>query len=123
MLKDSILVTSPDPRSPHTALETTRNGPKRTQSQLVCLIPKESMPFQFVHIGLATTNHPDTHWKSIVANNNNQNAVQGITVKGFSPELLSKRMKNKENVMASVATHFLNFRSIISIEETHATYS
>ena len=97
------------------------NNKIRLMKELVCLIPKKSMPFQFVHIGLATTNHPDTYWKSIVANNDNQNAVQGITVKGFSPELLSKRMKNKENVMASVATHFLNFRSIISIEETHKT--
>ena len=97
------------------------NNKIRLMKELICLIPKESMPFQFIHIGLATTNHPDTYWKSIVANNDNQNAVQGITVKGFSKELFSKHMKNKANVMASVATHFLNFRSILSIEETHKT--
>ncbi len=93
----------------------------RLMKELVCLIPRDMMPFQFVHIGLATTNHPDVYWKSIVANNDNQNAVQGVTVKGFSAELLQKRMENKAKVTASVATHFLNFPSIISIEETHKT--
>ena len=31
----------------------------RLMKELICLIPKTSLPYQFVHIGLATTNHPD----------------------------------------------------------------
>jgi hypothetical protein len=49
--------------------------------ELVCLIPKSSIPYTFIHIGLATTNSPHTYWKYLMINNNRQQAMQGITVK------------------------------------------
>jgi hypothetical protein len=98
------------------------NNKIRLMKELICSIPKASMPFQFVHIGLATTNHPDLYWKSIVANNDSQNELQGIAVKGFSKELLSKQMETTYNIVETVESHFLNFRSIVSIEETHKTH-
>jgi hypothetical protein len=52
-------------------------------------------------------------------NNDRQQVVQGITVKGFSQELLDRLSENKDKVMTTVAKHFLNHKSILSIEETH----
>jgi hypothetical protein len=54
-------------------------------------------------------------------NNDRQQAMQGITVKGFSPELFQRLSENKEKVVATVAKHFTNHKAILSIEETHKT--
>jgi hypothetical protein len=36
------------------------NNKIRLMKELVCLIPKSLIPYTFIHIGLATTNSPDT---------------------------------------------------------------
>jgi hypothetical protein len=89
--------------------------------ELICLIPKSMLPYTFIHIGLATTNSPDMYWKYLMINNDRQQAVQGITVKGFSQELLDKMWVTKDKVTATVAKHFTNHKAILSIEETHKT--
>jgi hypothetical protein len=48
-------------------------------------------------------------------NNDRQQAMQGITVKGFFQELFQRLSENKEKVVATVAKHFTNHK------ETHKT--
>jgi hypothetical protein len=105
----------------HAVTLSCGNNKIRLMKELVCLIPKSSIPFTFIHIGLATMNSPDTYWKCLMINNDCQQAMQGITVKGFSPELFQRLSENKEKVVATVAKHFTNHKAILSIEETHKT--
>ena len=97
------------------------NNKIRLMKELVCLIPHDTMPYAFIHLGLATTNTPEAYWKYVIINNDRQNAVQGITVRGFSAELLGMHWVDADNVTATVANHFLSHPAILSIEETHTT--
>jgi hypothetical protein len=82
------------------------NNKIRLMKELVCLIPKSLIPYTLIHIGLATTNSPNTYWKYLMINNDRQQAMQGIRVKGFSPELFQRLSENKEKVDATVTKHF-----------------
>ena len=97
------------------------NNKIRLMKELICLIPHEDMPYAFIHLGLATTNTPEAYWKYVIINNDRQNAVQGITVRGFSQALLEMPWEDDNKVTATVAKHFLNHPAILSIEETHTT--
>jgi hypothetical protein len=103
----------------HAVTMSCVNNKLRLMKELVCSIPNAQMPYEFIHLGLATTNNPDLYWKYILINNDRQQAVQGITVKGFSKELLERLYENKDKVLCTVSKHFLSHQSIVSIEETH----
>jgi hypothetical protein len=74
------------------------------------------LPYTFIHIGLATTNSPNTYWKYLMINNDRQQSVQGITVKGFSQELLDKMWVTKDKASATVTKHFTKHKAIGNIE-------
>jgi hypothetical protein len=63
----------------------------RTQlmKELVSSIHKPDLPLTFIPIGMATMDGPEVYKKFICINNNRQNEVQGINVKGFLEELFS----------------------------------
>jgi hypothetical protein len=105
----------------HAVTLSCMNNKIQLMKELVCLIAKSRLIFTFIHIGLATTNSPNTYWKYLMINNDRQQALQGITVKGFSHELLQKMSKNKDKITMTVAKHFTSHKSILSIKETHKT--
>jgi hypothetical protein len=102
----------PKRKQSHAVTLSCVNNKIRLMKELVCLIPKSLIPHTFIHIGLATTNSPDTCWKYLMINNDRQQAMQGITVKRFSPELFQRLSENKEKVVASVAKHFTNHKVV-----------
>jgi hypothetical protein len=70
---------------------------------------------------LATMENPHVYQKYIILNNDRQNEVQGIMVKGFSNELLTRRTDQTNNKSYTVSDYLTSHRAIISIQETHQT--
>jgi hypothetical protein len=56
--------------------------------------------------------------KAIVKNNDKQNAVQGLSVRGFSQELFNKKMDLTDNKSMTVENYFFTSPAIISIKNT-----
>lgn len=92
----------------------------RLMKELISLIPYDDLPYTFIPMGLATMETPEVYKKYIVINNDRQNAVQeGITVKGFSKELLTRLVKSGDKKARTVEEYLTSHNSIVSIQETH----
>jgi hypothetical protein len=59
--------------------------------------------------------------KAIIKNNDKQNAVQGLSVRGFSQELFHKKMDPEDNHSMTVEDYFFTSPAVISIENTFGT--
>jgi hypothetical protein len=73
----------------------------RLMKDLILSIPKPDLPYMYIPIGLPTMEGPKVYMKLICINNDHQNEVQGINVKGFSDILFScyKDDTKKQTVM------------------------
>ena len=92
----------------------------RLMKELICLIPDQKMVYPFIPIGLANILSVDDYKKYIVLNNDRQNAIQGVTVQGFSQELLRKDIP--DGIASSrVDEYFLDQPFIVSIQETNSS--
>jgi hypothetical protein len=85
--------------------------------ELISSIPPADLPYQFIPMGLATMKGPEMYKKLICNNNDCQNKVQGIYVKGCCDELFSRYMDATQT--QTVMDYFMGQPSIASVERTH----
>jgi hypothetical protein len=91
----------------------------RLMKDLLSSIPRHELPYTFIPIGMATMDGPEVYKKFICINNDRQNEVQGINVKGFSAELLS--CYTDATKTQTVMEYFKGQKSISSIQRTLQT--
>jgi hypothetical protein len=58
--------------------------------ELISSIPLAELPYPFIPMGFATMKGPEMYKKFIFINNDRQNKVQGINVRGCCDELFSR---------------------------------
>ena len=103
----------------------------RLMKELLALIPESKMPFPFIPMGMATITSVADYKKLMILNNDKQNELQGITVKGFSAEILDYVLTydndemDEGNQEERIPVHkfFTDHKSIVSIEPTYFTPS
>jgi hypothetical protein len=95
------------------------NNRARLMKELISLIPQDDAPYVFIPIGLPTMESPELYKKIIVMNNDRQDEVQGLVVKGFSQELLSRFVDQSDSRSKTVRDYLLSHKSVISVQETH----
>ena len=99
----------------------------RLMKELLSLIPEHKMPYPFVPMGMATIASVSDYKKLMIMNNDRQNELQGITVHGFSAELLDYVLTydndemDEGNQEERIPVHqfFTDHKSIVSIEPTY----
>jgi hypothetical protein len=91
----------------------------RLMKDLISSIPKPDLPYTFIPIGMATMDGPEVYKKFICINNDRQNEVQGINVKGFSAELFS--CYTDATKTQTVMEYFKGQKAISSIQRTLQT--
>ena len=97
--------------------------------ELIALIPEDDMPFPFIPMGMAAISSVNDYKKLMIMNNDRQNELQGITVHGFSAELLDfcltfdddEMAEDEQEICIPVHKYFTDLPSIVSIEPTFYT--
>ena len=67
--------------------------------ELIALIPDKDMPYQFIPMGMAAISSMNDYKKLMIMNNDHQNELQGMTVHGFSAEILDYHLTYDDNEM------------------------
>jgi hypothetical protein len=93
----------------------------RLMKELLSSVDDNDLPYMFIPYGMPTMEAQEHYKKAIVKNNNKQNAVQGLSVQGFSQELFNKRMDPTDDTSMTVENYFFTRPAIISIENTFHT--
>jgi hypothetical protein len=91
----------------------------RLMKDLISSIPKPDLPYMYIPIGLPTMEGPEVYMKLICINNDRQNEVQGINVKGFSDGLFS--CYTDDTKKQTVMDYFMGQPSIASVQRTLQT--
>jgi hypothetical protein len=85
--------------------------------ELISSIPPADLPYPFIPMGLATMKGPEMYKKFICINNDRQNEVQGINVRGCCDALFSRYTDATQT--QTVMDYFMGQPSIASVERTH----
>jgi hypothetical protein len=93
----------------------------RLMKELLSNVDDEEMPYMFIPYGMPTMEAQEHYKKAIIKNNDKQNAVQGLAVRGFSQELFQRKMDSEDNNSMTVENYFFSSPAIISIENTFNT--
>jgi hypothetical protein len=97
------------------------NNRIRLMKELLSLVPPAELAYTFIPIGLATMESPAVYQKYMMINNDRQNEVQGLVVRGFSNEFLTRAMDIEDEDSISVGEYVVEHPSVVSIQETHHT--
>jgi hypothetical protein len=89
--------------------------------ELLSSVDDNHLPYIFIPYGMPTMEAQEHYKKAIVKNNNKQNAVQGLSVRGFSQELFNKKMDPTDDTSMTVENYFFTSPAIISFENTFHT--
>jgi hypothetical protein len=93
----------------------------RLMKELLSSVEDDDLPYMFIPYGMPTMEAQEHYKKAIIKNNDKQNAVQGLSVRGFSQELFNKKMDPNDNNSMTVENYFFTSSAISSIENTFNT--
>jgi hypothetical protein len=93
----------------------------RLMKELLSSVDDDELPYMFIPYGMPTMEAQEHYKKAIIKNNDKQNAVQGLLVRGFSQELFNKKMDPTDMKSMTVEEYFFTSTAVISIENTFHT--
>jgi hypothetical protein len=93
----------------------------RLMKELLSNVNRQDLSYMFIPLGMPTMEAQQAYKKLIVRNNDKINAVQGLSVKGFSDELFSKNMDPENNDSQTVQEYLFTHSAIQTIENTNLT--
>jgi hypothetical protein len=89
--------------------------------ELLSSVNDDDLPYIFIPYGMPTMEALEHYKNAIIKNNDKQNAVQGLLVRGLSQELFNKKMDPTDTNSMTVKDYFFTSPAIISIENTFNT--
>jgi hypothetical protein len=93
----------------------------RLMKELLSNVKRQDLSYMFIPLGMPTMEAQQAYKKFIIRNNDKINAVQGLSVKGFSDELFSRTMDPEDNDSQTVQEYLFTHPAIQTIENTNLT--
>ena len=87
--------------------------------EIISKIDPPDLQYEIIPTGFAQMADVNQYKKIIMWNNDRQNEVQGVTMVGLAPNILTNQLTLTDDTQLSVLTYLRSHEAILSIEPTY----